>query len=72
MKLTGLDFETANFERGSICAAGCAILEDGVVTEKREWLVRPHASLDCVMAACYQVHGIGWYDLRKSPEFPEI
>jgi len=72
MKLTGLDFETANCNRGSICAVGCAVLEDGIVTDKREWLVRPHKSLDYVTAACYNVHGIGWYDLREAPEFPEI
>ena len=72
MKLTGLDFETANYKRGSICSVGCAVLEDGVVTEKREWLVQPHQSLDYVTAACYNVHGIGYYDLRRAPEFPEI
>ena len=72
MKLTGLDFETANWSRGSICSVGCAVLEDGVVTEKREWLVRPHKSLDHVTAACYNVHGISYYDLRTAPEFPEI
>ena len=72
MKLTGLDFETANYRRGSICSAGCAILEDGVVTEKREWLVRPHKSLDYVTSACYNVHGISYYDLREAPEFLEI
>ena len=72
MKLTGLDFETANYQRGSICSAGCAVLEDGVVTEKREWLVRPHKSLDYVTGACYNVHGISYYDLREAPEFPEI
>ena len=72
MKLTGLDFETANYSWGSICAVGCAVLEDGVVTDKREWLVRPHKSLDYVSAACYNVHGIGYYDLRHAPEFPEI
>ena len=72
MKLTGLDFETANWSRGSICAVGCAVLEDGVVTEKREWLIRPHNSLDHVTAFCYNVHKIGYYDLREAPEFPEI
>ena len=34
MKLTGLDFETANGSRGSICSAGCAVFENGIVTEK--------------------------------------
>ena len=69
MKLTGLDFETANSLHGSICSVGCAVLEDGVVTEQREWLVRPHRSQDYVTAACYNVHGISYYDLREAPEF---
>ena len=72
MKLTGLDFETANSSHGSICSVGCAVLEDGVVTEKREYLVRPHKSLDYVTAVCYNLHGISYYDLREAPEFPEI
>ena len=72
MKLTGLDFETANYRQGSICSVGCAVLEDGVVTEKSEWLVRPHKSMDHVISACYRVHGISYYDLREAPEFPEI
>ena len=72
MKLTGLDFETANSSHGSICSVGCAVLEDGVVTEKREYLVRPHKSLDYVTSACYNVHGISYYDLREAPELPEI
>ena len=72
MKLTGLDLKTANSLPGSICSVGCAVLEDGVVTEKREYLVRPHKSLDHVTAACYNVHGISYYDLREAPEFPEI
>ena len=72
MKLTGLDFETANGSPGSICAVGCAVLEDGVVTEKREWLVRPHQSLDHVTAFHYNVHGISYYDLRKVPELVKL
>ena len=72
MRLVGLDFETANLERGSICAAGCAVLEEGVVVEKNEWLIRPHPRLDHVHGACFAVHGISWYDLRESPEFPAV
>ena len=72
MRIAGLDFETANGMPGSICAAGCAILEDGAVVEKREWLVRPHCTLDRMSGFCFAVHGIGWYDLRDAPEFPAI
>lgn len=72
MRLIGLDFETANTTSGSICAAGCAVLEDGVVVEKTEYLIRPHRRLDRVSGICFGVHGISWYDLREAPEFPAV
>lgn len=72
MRLIGIDFETANQTFGSICAAGCAIMEDGEVIEKREWLIRPHRRVDRMHAACFAVHGISWYDLRDAPEFPAV
>ena len=72
MRIAGLDFETANFAFGSICAAGCAVLEDGAVVEKTEYLVRPHRSLDKMNGGCFAVHGISWYDLREAPEFPAV
>ena len=72
MKLCGLDFETANNCSGSICAVGAALLEDGVVLERREYLVKPHKSLDYISKFCRDVHGISYEDLRKSPEFSEV
>ncbi len=72
MKLIGLDFETANPCNGSICAAGAALLDNGLVTDKREWLIRPHKSIDWMMERFTKIHGIGYYDLRSAPEFCEI
>ena len=72
MKLCGLDFETANSCNGSICAVGAALLEDGVVLERREYLVKPHKSLDYMSKFCRDVHGISYEDLRESPEFSEV
>ena len=72
MKLCGLDFETANNCSGSICAVGAALLEDGVVLERREYLVKPHKSLDYISKFCRDVHGISYEDLRESPEFSEV
>ena len=71
-RLIGLDFETANPTFGSICAAGCAVLENGEVVERQEWLIRPHRRLDRMHGACFAVHGISYYDLRDAPEFPAI
>ena len=72
MRLVGLDFETANGTPGSICAAGCAVLEENVAVEKQEYLVRPHRKLDRMSGVCFAIHGISWYDLRDAPEFPAV
>lgn len=72
MKLCGLDFETANSCSGSICAVGAALFEDGVALERREYLIKPHKSVDYMSNFCQDVHGIAYEDLRESLEFPEI
>ena len=64
MKLCGLDFETANSCHCSICAVEVALLEDGVVLEHREYLVKPHKSVDDMSKFCRDIHGIFYEDLR--------
>ena len=72
MRLAGLDFETANGRTGSICAAGCAILEDGAVTESREWLVCPHVGYRWMRPEYTRIHGLTYGDVRDCPEFCDI
>ena len=72
MKLIGLDFETANYRQGSICAIGLALLENGELIDQREWLIRPHRSLDWLLPRFTDIHGIDYYQLRGAPEFCEI
>lgn len=72
MKLIGLDFETANYRKGSICAAGLALIENGVLLDKRDWLIRPHRSMDWMLAQFTDVHGLDYYQLRSCPEFGEV
>ena len=72
MKLCGLDFETANNSNGSICSVGVAVIENGVVLERREYLVKPHKSVDYMSKFCRDIHGITYEDLRESPEFSEV
>lgn len=71
MKLAGLDFETANGKCGSICAAGCAILEDGVVTDSREWLICPHEGYRWMRPDFTEIHGLTYRDVCHCPEFPD-
>ncbi|MBQ9366621.1 MAG: hypothetical protein IJT83_02480 [Victivallales bacterium] len=69
MRLAGLDFETANTRSGSICAAGCAILEDGVVTESREWLICPHKGYRWMRPDFTEIHGLRYWDVCNCAEF---
>ena len=72
MKFAGLDFETANMRSGSICAAGCAILEDGTLTQKHEWLIRPAKGYRWMRPDFTEIHGLTYWDVCDCPEFPRI
>ncbi len=69
MKLAGLDFETANKKSGSICAAGCAILDDGVLTESRKWLICPHKGYRWMRPDFTEIHGLSYWDVCNCAEF---
>ncbi|MEU4768159.1 exonuclease domain-containing protein [Actinosynnema sp. NPDC023794] len=65
-----VDFETANWSRGSACAVGMTLVEDGVVTDRFSTYVQPpgeggfhpyHTSL----------HGITAEMVRHAPEWPQ-
>lgn len=72
MKLAGLDFETANGKNGSICAAGCAVLDNGIVTERREWLVCPHKGYRWMCPEFTEIHGLSYWDVCNCAEFVRI
>ena len=72
MKLAGLDFETANGKNGSICAAGCAVLENGVVTERHGWLICPHEGYRWMQPDFTDIHGIHYWDVCKCQELPAV
>jgi len=72
MKLAGLDFETANGKNGSICAAGCAVLDNGILVERGEWLVCPHQGYRWMRPDFTEVHGLSYWDVRDCAEFCSI
>ncbi|NMA42355.1 MAG: exonuclease [Oligosphaeraceae bacterium] len=69
MKLAGLDFETANQKNGSICAAGCVVLEDGVVIEHQKWLICPHKGYRWMRPDFTEIHGLTYWDVCDCDEF---
>jgi len=63
-----IDFETANGSRESACAVAAVRVEDGVVSEKRRWLIRPPTR----EFSFTWLHGIAWSDVRAEPRFGAV
>jgi DNA polymerase III subunit epsilon len=73
MTFTSIDFETANYSRASICAAGIACFEDGKLVESLYWLVRPPKGHGWFLPEFTEnCHGLAWFDVQDAPEFPAI
>jgi DNA polymerase-3 subunit epsilon len=69
MKITCIDFETANPFWGSICAAGVAVIEDGRVTNTLNELIKPHPAHGVFNRDNVRVHGIKSEMVKNAPEF---
>jgi len=73
MNFASIDFETANYSRVSICAAGLAVFENGTLTESPYWLVRPPKGHGWFLEEFTEdCHGLTWFDVQNAPEFPAI
>jgi len=72
MNFASIDFETANYSRVSICAAGIAVFEDGTLTEAPYWLVRPPKGKGWFREDFTEIHGLTRYDVQDAPEFSAI
>jgi DNA polymerase-3 subunit epsilon len=63
-----IDFETANYERGSACALGMVRVEKGEIVERAYHLIRPSST---TFVFTY-LHGISWSDVCYEPRFEEL
>ncbi|MGA2544636.1 MAG: exonuclease domain-containing protein [Verrucomicrobiota bacterium] len=73
MIITSIDFETANYSRLSICAAGIAVFENGTLTEAPYWLVRPPKPHGWFLPEFTEnCHGLTRFDVKDAPEFSAI
>ncbi len=72
MRITCIDFETANSARGSICSVGIALIADGEVIATHERLIRPHRNCSYFDPFNIEIHGISPKDVRDAPEFNEL
>ncbi|SMQ70942.1 exonuclease domain-containing protein [Agreia sp. VKM Ac-1783] len=66
LNFTAIDFETANFDRGSVCAVGITKVVDGAVVQNESWLVKPPTGLDFTNT---YIHGIGPQHVVDAPSW---
>jgi DNA polymerase-3 subunit epsilon len=66
-----IDFETANYNRSSICSIGIVVVRNGQIGESIYHLVRPVPNY-YVGWFTEEIHGISWYDTANEPEFPAV
>ena len=72
MKITAIDFETANRNPASVCAVGISTLEDGAIEEGLETLILPEKNVGYFEPMNIRVHGIKPKDVIKAPTFPQV
>ncbi|MBR6076900.1 MAG: exonuclease, partial [Paludibacteraceae bacterium] len=65
-----IDFETANYERSSVCAVGVVIVRGGEIVDSFYSLIQPEPNYYCWQ--CRAVHGLGHADTDDAPVFPKV
>lgn len=72
MKVTAIDFETANGNPASVCAVGISVMEDGVIEEKYYSLIRPEENVSYFAPVNISIHHITPDDVKDAPDFREV
>ena len=65
-----IDFETANYERSSVCSVGVVIVRDGEIVDTFYSLIQPEPNYYNYW--CSQVHGLSREDTEEAPVFPDV
>ncbi|RBO92487.1 3'-5' exonuclease [Nocardia puris] len=71
LSFAALDVETANPKRGSICAIGVTVVQDGVRVASRSWLCRPPAPVSDFAPLQVRIHGITPNAVAGEPSFAQ-
>lgn len=67
-RFVALDFETADGGRDSACAIGLVTVDNGIVADREELLIRPPRRAFTLS----HIHDITWRDVRDAPTFAEL
>ncbi|MEO0334719.1 MAG: 3'-5' exonuclease [Bacteroidota bacterium] len=70
LNFVAFDFETANYQRESVCELGIAVVENGQITETRSWRICP--TPNWFHPGNIRVHGITARDVTNEPNFDSI
>lgn len=65
-----IDFETANYQRSSVCAVGIVVVRDSEIVDTFYSLIKPEP--EYYNYQCTQVHGLTQYDTDDAPVFPDV
>ncbi|MDE7188691.1 MAG: 3'-5' exonuclease [Muribaculaceae bacterium] len=65
-----IDFETANWERSSVCSVGIVIVREGKIVDRFYSLIRPVPNY--YTARTTEIHGLTRTDTDNQPKFPEV
>lgn len=65
---TAIDFETANQQSNSACQLGIAVVDKGIIVERKSWLIKPPSKLFTFS----DLHGITYQMVKDQPEFPAV
>lgn len=65
-----IDFETANFERCSVCSVGVVIVRNGEIDDTFYSLIHPEPNY--YNRICTNVHGLTRQDTEDAPVFSEV
>jgi DNA polymerase-3 subunit epsilon len=65
-----IDFETANFERTSVCSVGVVVVRDGKKVDSFYSLIHPEP--DYYNNVCSSVNGLCREDTADAPVFPDV
>jgi DNA polymerase-3 subunit epsilon len=70
LDFAAIDFETANYERTSVCSVGVVVVRNGEIVDSFYSLIQPEPNY--YNYRCTQVHGITRDDTESAPIFPEV
>jgi DNA polymerase-3 subunit epsilon len=68
LNFVAIDFETANFDRASVCAVGLTKVVDGKIMSTESWFVTPPTGLDFTNT---YLHGIGPAQVTGAPSWQQ-